>query len=45
MFKTCIATVYRKNVNEAVRLLPLLAGADSTLCETGAELLQEQQQV
>jgi hypothetical protein len=40
-FKSRIATTYRKNVNEAVRLLLLLAGADSTLCENGTELLQE----
>jgi hypothetical protein len=43
-FKSCIATVYTKNVNEAVRLLLLLllAGANSTLYETGTELFQEQ---
>jgi len=42
-FKSRITTVYKKNVNEAVRFLLLLAGADSTLCENGIELLQEQQ--
>ena len=40
-FKSCIATVYTKNVNEAVRLLLLLAKAESTHYETGTELLQE----
>jgi hypothetical protein len=41
-FKSCIVKKKKKNVNEAVRLLLLLAGADSTPCESGTELLQEQ---
>ena len=34
-FKSRIETAYRKNVNEAVRLLLLLVAADLTLCENG----------